>query len=210
MIPRILHFVWLGPRPLPVEWLRAWRALHLDWEHRIWHEADIRALPLRNRRTFDAYLARPHYAGAADVARAEILLACGGVYTDIDSTPLRSLSGAPFMAAGFFAGYTLPVPGRPGRVGNGTLGAERWHPVLVDYVAAMGQQRTIWPAWDTTGGTLLTSVLARHRDDPTVQLLPAGTFYPRGRHGAVANDGAVAYVQHYWSGSPGALVPYPR
>lgn len=209
MIPRTLHFVWLGPRPLPTVWLRAWRAKHLDWEHRVWHEADIRALPLRNRRVFDAYMARPHYPGAADVARVEILLRCGGVYTDIDSEPLRSLDGAPFLEAGFFAGYTLPVPGRPGRVGNGTMGATAGHPVLEDYAGAIDRQARIWPAWDTTGGTLLTEVLGRHRDDPTVQILPAGTFYPRGRRGDRANDGAVAYVQHYWASSPGALQSYP-
>jgi mannosyltransferase OCH1-like enzyme len=209
MIPRTLHFIWLGPRKLPVEWLRAWRAKHLDWEHRVWNEADIRALPLRNRRVFDAYLARPHYPGAADVARVEILLACGGVYTDIDSEPLRSLEGAPFMDAGFFVARTLPVKGHPGRVGNGTMGAERGHPVLVDYAEAIDRQSNIWPAWDTSGGTLLTEVLGRHADDPTVRILPAGSFYPRGRHGERANDGSIAYIQHFWASSPRAIRAYP-
>lgn len=209
MIPRTLHFVWLGPKPAPAEWLRAWRALHLEWEFRVWNEADVRALPLVNRATFDAYMVKRHYPGAADVARVEILLRCGGVYTDIDSEPLRSLTGAPFLEAGFFAAYTLPVANRPGRVGNGTLGAQTGHPVLVDYCAAIGRQGSIWPAWDTTGGTLLTEVLRRHADDTTVQILPPSAFYPRGRHGETATDGGVSYVQHFWSSSPGPIRPYP-
>lgn len=195
---------------MPSAWAARWHALNPDWEQRIWDEAEIRPLLSRaNARVFDAYLARGHFPGAADVARVEILLSAGGVYTDIDSEPLRPFAGAPFLAAGFFAAYTLPVAGRPGRIGNGTMGALAGHPVLVDYAAAISRQARIFPAWDTTGGTLLTEMVARHRDDTSVMILPAGTFYPRGRNGDVANDGSIAYVQHYWSSSPNALRAYP-
>ena len=209
MIPHTLHFVWVGPKPVPAEWIRAWRALHLDWEIRIWHEADLWALPLLNREVFRHYMRRSNYPGAADVARVEVLLRCGGVYSDIDSEPVRTLSDAPFMEAGFFAAYTLPLKGHEGRVGNGTLGAVAGHPVLKDYARAIGQQGKLEPAWNTTGGTLLTRVLSVHRDDPSVQVLPAGTFYAEGRRGVRANDGATTYVRHFWAGSPDSIRSYP-
>src|SRR5258706_7822303 len=125
MIPRKLHEVWLGPREFPVTWANAWRDLHPGWDYRVWYERDIRALPLVNVTAFDAYLARGQYAGAADVARVEILLRDGGVYTDVDSEPLRSLEGAPFLCAGFVAAYAPPRKNRnpPGRIGNGSLAA---------------------------------------------------------------------------------------
>ena len=191
-----------------MDWVRGWRALHGSWEIRLWCEDDLRALPLRNRRLLEHYLARGIWYGAADVARVEVLLACGGVYTDIDSEPLRSLDDAPFMEAGFFAAYTLPLAGHPGRVGNGTMGAARGHSVLVDYAAAMGRAKRLGPVWNTIGGTMLTQVLARHRT-PDVQILPAGTFYAEGRRGARANDGATTYVRHFWAGSPNPVRAYP-
>jgi mannosyltransferase OCH1-like enzyme len=210
MIRPLIHHVWLGPRALPAEWVARWQAGNPDWEQRVWREPEIRALlNPANARVFDAYLARCDYPGAADVARVEILHAVGGVYTDIDSEPLRPFAGAPWLAAGFVAAYTLPLRGHPGRVGNGTLAGVVGHPVLTDYREAIGRQARIFPAWDTTGGTLLTQVLARHRDDPTVQILPSSAFYPQGRNGERATDGGLSYVQHYWSSSPRPIRAYP-
>ena len=203
MIPHVLHQIWIGPRPAPTAWLDAWRAMHPGWEHLLWDEAAIRSLPLANAAAFDAYLARPHYPGAADVARVEILLSRGGVYTDADSKPVRPFDGAPFMAAGFFAARYAT-----GRVGNGTLGAVAGHPVLADYRESIGQAPRLWPAWNTIGGALLTEVVARHAGDPTVVVLPTGTFYGAGRHGQVVRDGSVPYVRHFWASSPGARRRY--
>jgi mannosyltransferase OCH1-like enzyme len=191
-----------------MDWVIGWRAMHGAWEIRLWHEDDLRALPLRNRALLELYLSRKNWVGAADVARVEVLLTCGGVYTDIDSEPLRPLDDAPFMSAGFFAAYTLPLAGHPGRVGNGTMGAVRGHPVLEDYAATMRRAKRLTPVWNTIGGTMLTQVLARHRTSD-VLILPTGTFYAEGRRGARANDGATAYVRHFWAGSPDPVVAYP-
>src|SRR3990167_7702746 len=103
VIPHRLHHVWLGPRPVPQAWADAWAAAHPGWACRVWREADLAALPMVNRRVYDDFLTRGVWHGAADVARLELLHAEGGVYVDIDSRPLRSFEGAPFMDAGVFA-----------------------------------------------------------------------------------------------------------
>ncbi len=204
MIPRILHQIWLGPGRLPKEWSDQWRAMHPGWEYWLWDE---RTLP-RMQPAFALYMEAADWPGAADVARVEVLARYGGVYADIDSECLRSFARAPFMAAGFFAGYSLPVRNRPGRVANGVMGGVCRHPVLTDYRASIARLNRYRPAWDTVGGTLLTAVVDRHRT-ADVLILPAGTFYPEGRRGVRADDGAVAYTRHFWSSSPRPIAAYP-
>lgn len=209
-IPRILHHIWIGPRPVPLAWIEAWRAMHSGWEQRLWDQAAIDALPLRNRAVFDDYARRSNWPGAADVARVEILLRSGGVYVDVDSECLLTFEGAPFMAASFFAAYEPGVPARPGRVANGVLGAVAGHPILAGYVAAIGKLKTYQPAWDTVGGTLLTTIVARHASDKGVVILPPRTFYPESHTGEQAPGGEMSYTRHFWASSPGARAGYPE
>lgn len=199
MIERKLHFIWLGPRPVPEEWLVPWRALHPGWDVRLWREADLAALPMVNRAHFDALLAAGCWHGAADVARYEILLAEGGVYVDIDSRPLRTFEGAPFMDASFFAGYE-PTPSIPGRIANGTIGAHKDHHVLQQLVRAVSEMEVVDPPWDTIGGTALTAVLSLHRHCPCAPLiLPARTFYATDAHGRAVVGREQPYSEHFWA-----------
>jgi hypothetical protein len=199
MIPRKLHFVWLGPKPVPEEWLAAWREYHPDWVVRLWREADLAALEMVNRKHFDALLADKCWHGAADIARYEILLNEGGVYVDIDSKPLRTFDGAPFMDATFFAGYE-PTPSMPGRVANGTIGAEANHHVLRQLTAVISEMQVIQPPWNTIGGTALTAVLSLHRECPCqAQILPARTFYATNHRGKPTPGRERPYSEHFWA-----------
>jgi len=97
VIPKRLHHIWVGPRALPTEWVTAWAAMHPGWTTKVWREADLAALPMKNRALFKRQMAAECWHGAADVARLEILYQQGGVYTDVDipdflDAPL-SLSG---------------------------------------------------------------------------------------------------------------------
>lgn len=208
VIPHTLHQIWLGSGKVPQAWSDAWQAMHPTWEYRLWDEDALRALPMHNADVFAHYAGQGDWPGAADVARVEVLTALGGVYADIDSRCLVSFDGAPFMAFGFFAGLTLPLRYQPGRVGNGVIGGEAGHPVLIDYRRSIASLGRYEPAWDTVGGTLLTAVLSRHRT-PDVLILPAGTFYPRGRRGERAIDDATPYTTHFWASSPHPIERYP-
>jgi hypothetical protein len=199
VIPRKLHFVWLGSKPVPEEWLVPWRALHPGWEVRLWREADLAKLPMLNRAHFDALMADECWHGAADIARYEILLDKGGVYVDIDSKPLRTFDGASFMDASFFAGYE-PTQSMPGRVANGTIGAEQGHHVLRQLVELISEMTVVQPPWDTIGGTALTSVLTLHKYcECKPQILPARTFYATNAHGRPTPGKDQPYSEHFWA-----------
>lgn len=198
MIPRLLHHIWVGPRPVPEEWLVAWRAMHPSWQHRLWREADLAKLAMPNRAAFDDFMARGVWHGAADIARVAILQAHGGVYVDIDAKPLRTFEGAPFMRAGFFAGYE-PTPNLPGRIANGTIGSEPGHPILGTYARLVGEMDSLDEPWDTCGGTGLTAAVLVHRRCCKPLVLPAGTFYATDMHGAPVPGREISYAQHFWS-----------
>lgn len=198
MIPRLLHHIWLGPRRVPSEWAAAWASMHPEWIARVWREDDLDALPMTNRRQYEEALARGCWHGAADIARLEVLHAHGGVYVDIDSRPIRPLDGAPFMAAGAFAAYE-PVASLPGRVANGTIGAEAGHEAIRSAIAIIAGMRVTDPPWDTTGGTALTAALLIHRRCCDVRVLPARTFYPTMANGKPTPGGEQPYCEHFWA-----------
>ncbi len=95
-IPRILHQTWKSevvPEPLAGYQAR-WRALHPDFEYRLWTDAQNDAFV---RAEFPEWHALYRSFGReiyrADLVRCLYLLRFGGVYVDLDVEPLRPLHG---------------------------------------------------------------------------------------------------------------------
>lgn len=115
MIPRILHYIWIGGAPFPplVErCVASWHQQMPDWEYREWNEQSIaKAMGLDS---FDEVLAIwPSYvrealearkfAFVSDYVRLWALEREGGVYMDVDFEVYRSFE--PLLNNHFFAGY---------------------------------------------------------------------------------------------------------
>lgn len=194
MIPRAVHQVWLGPRPVPLRWTEQWR--FAGWEYRLWREEDIHLMRpgLANRAAYDWYLRSGCWHGASDVARVEILLRHGGVFADADAEPTRPWDAAPFMGLGFFAAHEVRDD-EPGRVANGIIGAEAGHPVLARYAELIGLAPSLEPPWRAVGGTLLTRAVAEAGDPSAI--LPEGAFYPVHHTGRLAAPADNWAVQHW-------------
>lgn len=97
-IPHILHFIWLGPRPLDETCIDTWREHHSDdWQVYIWRNDNDNNLPsfqYYNQQAFQYALDHELYGMASDILRCEILYQYGGVYVDVDYlcvAPLTSL-----------------------------------------------------------------------------------------------------------------------
>lgn len=91
MIPRILHYVWLGGNALSSlaeECLESWKATMQDWEIMRWDESnfDIAAAPVYVRQAYEAR----KYAFVSDYVRLWALEQYGGVYVDTDVKVLKS------------------------------------------------------------------------------------------------------------------------
>jgi hypothetical protein len=196
VVPRSIHQIWIGPESPPREMLASWRRVHPDWEYRLWREPQIDDLGLLNRELFDSLYRQGIYAGAADVARAEILHRHGGVYVDADTHCLRSLDGAPFMQSTFWIVAEHRVP-QPFLLSPAVLGSVRGARPLRDVIESLSRVDPALPdwsaAWVVTGPVRWTRVL-RGRDD--VIVVPPGAFYARTAHGEPVPADGPRYGDH--------------
>jgi len=84
MIPKIIHYVWVGPKPQSVKILRcleSWSRVMPDYQIQLWNENnfDIQAYSF----TREAYH-KKKYAYVADYIRLWVLDQYGGIYLDTD------------------------------------------------------------------------------------------------------------------------------
>ena len=88
MIPKVIHYIWLGGQPLPPlgeKCLASWRSQLPDWEIRRWDESNS---PVRHP-FVRAMMDRGLYAFASDYIRLDILAKYGGLYLDTDVELIR-------------------------------------------------------------------------------------------------------------------------
>lgn len=106
MIPHDIHFIWVGPSPVPQDALdniAGWKRLNPSWRVILWSDTvkgegpwdEIRWTPVINQRLYDnmaRYVGdRAVWAGRSDILRLEIIAQFGGLYLDIDVLPLKPL-----------------------------------------------------------------------------------------------------------------------
>ena len=105
MIPKIIHYTWLGGNPLPdleQRCLASWHEHMPDWEYLRWDESnfDIAAAPLYVRQAYEAR----KYAFVSDYVRLWALEKFGGLYMDVDFMVYRPFDELTDKFAAF-AGY---------------------------------------------------------------------------------------------------------
>ena len=85
MIPKIIHYVWIGGAPLPElaeRCIASWKKYMPGWEYMRWNESnfDIAAAPLYVRQAYEA----KKFAFVSDYVRLWALEQYGGLYMDVD------------------------------------------------------------------------------------------------------------------------------
>ncbi len=83
LIPKIIHQIWLGS-PFPEKyraWQRSWVENHPEWEYKLWTDAEVAQLTLKNQALYEK---ATNYGQKSDILRYELLLQFGGLYVDVD------------------------------------------------------------------------------------------------------------------------------
>ncbi|QVL57858.1 MAG: hypothetical protein KFB93_01910 [Simkaniaceae bacterium] len=144
-IPKVIHFIWVGPNPFPkesVENINSWISHHPDWTFKFWTD---RRRPLPNKKMelhlvssfqFDelkhCFEESDNYAEKADLLRYELLYKEGGLYVDHDVKCFRTF--APFQANyDLYCGLEAPhepILSSSISACNNIIGARAGHPVL--------------------------------------------------------------------------------
>jgi mannosyltransferase OCH1-like enzyme len=188
-VPRCIHQIWLGSRPVPPT-IEAWvaHATAHGYRHILWREEDLA------RSGYDSHAALRHmldegdFPGAVDVARYMILRDLGGIYLDCDWYPARSSRSfhdfLPLIGLSAFAEDTPRNTGRGSTLfANSFIATPPGNPVLArlcDSLTAVVDDLGDVPAWWSTGPLIFT-VVARSGPvsladaDFVAGSMPAGT-----------------------------------
>ncbi len=159
-IPKVVHFIWLGPRPFPpdsVENIRTWLAHNPEWTVKFWTDRD-RALPCKGLQkvfvkdfTFSrlekCYHQSQNWGEKSDILRYEILYQEGGVYADHDANCLQPFDKL-HSNFDFYCGMEAPHEAFVGRnvtCGNGVIGSRPRHPAVKKVIDLIAER------WDLLG-----------------------------------------------------------
>ena len=144
-IPKVLHFVWLGPREFPrssVANVNSWIEKHPGWTVKFWTDRK-RNLPSELMQECiiqspqdpllkECYFKTDNFAERADILRYEILYLEGGVYVDHDVKCFTSFEKLN-QNYDFYCGLELPADtpvSSSVHVTNNLVGSKAGHPIL--------------------------------------------------------------------------------
>ena len=168
MIPKKLHFVWVGDESKrPDNCIQSWAKLNPDYEIVIWGNTALSEYSWVNKKHMDAMYSR-ELAGVADLMRYEILFNEGGIALDADSLCLRPLEDWLLEPAAFAAWEHEHI--RPGLIAAGAMGAEPGNEFFGACVKRLSKKWRVTNkrAWKTVGPQLITDVHKETRYDLTI------------------------------------------
>ena len=160
-IPKILHQLWIGPKPRPSKFMQTWKDKHPEFEYIMWNEEEIkkRGLNLQCQNRINEI---EEINGKADIIRWEILYHYGGLFVDADSICIEPFDEL-IENDKPFCGYENENV-RPGLVATGTMAFPKNHPLPMEAIKwimgnEVSQRKTGNMAWITVGPKLLTRLL---------------------------------------------------
>lgn len=176
-IPKIIHQIWIGPKP-PPKFMNSWKKHHPEYQHILWDNEIIKEMfPLVNQHLYDQYNNERAnvWNGRSNLLRLEILKRFGGIYIDADCHCLRPMEGN-FLNDDFFAVYANEKA-RKGIIANGVIGCVPEHPIIIECISRLKKQKKLQqPSHLFSGPTFLTRVIGELKTPATI--LPSYYFYP--------------------------------
>lgn len=127
MIPKKIHYVWLGGKPYPtltVMCLNSWKRYLENYEIVEWNESNLEIERLcKEHRFLRECMRLKLWAFASDWLRLYVLYREGGIYLDTDVEVLKPYDT--LLNNHMFIGLE-----ENGYIGTGVIGAEQWNPTI--------------------------------------------------------------------------------
>lgn len=159
-IPKIIHQVWIGPKPAPIKLMNTWKEKHPDFEYIFWNESEFqkREMYFKCQNKINEI---EEINGKADIIRWEILYKYGGIFLDADSICIEKFDDY-LLSKGSFAGWENEEK-RPGLIATGTMGFSPKHPLVKEAIKwiqnnEVSTAKTNAMAWENVGPGLLTRI----------------------------------------------------
>lgn len=202
MIPKIIHQIWIGPKPAPTKLMDTWKDKHPDFEYIRWSEAEMkkRDLPLSCVNRIDDM---EEINGKADIIRWEILYHYGGYFFDADCFCIEPLNEYITNLKAFAIWENEQC--RKDLVAPGAMGFPPKHPMVQACIEWIHQndvsvRRTKLRAWQSVGPGLITK-MHHTKKFPDVTILPSYHFLPVHHTRLEYRGHAKVYAHQEWGSS---------
>jgi GT2 family glycosyltransferase len=198
-IPKIIHQVWIGPKPAPITLMNTWKDKHPNFEYIYWNEEEF----IKRNMTFkcqDKIDDIEQICGKADIIRLEILYKYGGIYIDADSICIEPLDDE-ILSKKCFASWEHEEI-RKGLISNGTMGFPEKHPLVktaINWIInnEVSQSKANLMAWQSVGPCLLTRMYNTNKFND-LHIFPSYTFLPVHLTGLEYNGHGKIYAFQAW------------
>jgi glycosyltransferase involved in cell wall biosynthesis len=198
-IPKIIHQIWIGPKPTPQKMMNTWKDKHPDFEYIFWNESEFtkRCMTFACQPQIDKI---GEIVGKVDMMRIEILYKYGGIYVDADSICIEPLDQY-FLCKRAFATFENENV-RAGLVATGTMGFVPNYPLCKDMIEwfqsddAANKMRS-FKAWYSVGPGCLTRFLntGKYTD---FSVFPSHCFLPVHFTGLTYSGHKKIYAYQEW------------
>lgn len=207
MIPKVVHYIWLGGKPKPPLvniCILSWCEKLPDYKIIEWNESNLDLDDIASKNRFFAECRkRRMWAYMADYLRLKILYEYGGIYMDTDMQVIKSLT--PLLNNETFIGQE----NSNGVVSCGIIASQSKNPLLLGVLNFYDEK--IWDDSISTIPNIFTKVLDDNTDVDYFRIYPPEYFYPY----PYQTDFDInciqenSYTIHWWAGSwIGKLRPY--
>jgi len=198
-IPKIIHQLWIGPNPMPSNFMDTWKNKHPGFEYIRWTEDEIRKRNI-GFQCMEAINCMPEINGKADIMRWEILHRYGGIFIDADSICIQPLDEMILNQTSFAAYENESI--RKDLVATGTMGFYPGHPIcrfaiewILKNTNAIASPTN--RAWKTVGPGLLTRALTEVKNNDVV-VFPSHFFLPIHHSGLRYQGHKKVYAYQEW------------
>lgn len=194
MIEKILHHIWVGPLPAPMEWINTWYEKHPSWDYILWDNEKVFGRKWKNQKWVDYYREKGIWHGVADVVRYEILFENGGFMPGADSVCLLPVDELLEENIAYAVYENEEV--RPGLItplyacSKGNIFAK----MLID---ELGAKTRVGEPWRTTGNMFMQAMVARYPEIP-ITIWPSHYFNPEHYSGHTYQGDGKVYARQKW------------
>ena len=198
MIPKILHFIWVGDETKrPNNCIDTWILHNPDWEIKIWGNSALAEKKWVNSHHMKE-IAKFELNGLADLMRWEILYDEGGILVDADSVCVRSLDEE-IIKNEAFACWENEIA-RPGLIAAGYFGCVAGNKFIGKIINDIFNEESVINemAWKTVGPQRLTDSYRKYNYQ-TLKIFPSHFFIPEHSSGVVYNGSGPIYAYQEWA-----------